>query len=59
MASWASLPTADISIVVPFPAPSIMSPMMERPDTEVPSLITVISLVKCAAASTNFAEARA
>jgi hypothetical protein len=40
-------------------AASIISPMMERPETVFSSFTTVISLRNFDAVSTNFAEARA
>ena len=46
-------------MAVPGPAASIISPMIERPETVVPFLRTVTSASNCHASLTNRAAARA
>src|SRR6218665_3369328 len=58
-ASRACLPLACTRMVEPGPAPSIISPMMELPLTDVPSLMTLIAASKHSALRTKRAEARA
>src|SRR5580658_10755940 len=48
-----------MTIWLPGPAASIISPMIERASTVAPSLETVTSASKVAASLTNLAEARA
>src|SRR5258706_3001897 len=58
-AASASGPSAASSIVEPIEAPSIISPMIERPETVFSPLVTLTSHLKRATVSTNLAEARA
>ena len=48
-----STPVACTRMVEPGPAPSIISPMIERPETLVPSLVTVTSQLWRATSSTG------
>ena len=55
----ASAPSTRTSIEVPRAAPSIISPMIESPETSMPSRLTSARASKRSTVSTNFAEARA
>src|SRR5215211_5898252 len=59
IAACASGPIAETRIVVPGPADSIISPMMEVPPTVSPPRVTQTSALKRSTIWTNLAEARA
>ena len=60
-ASRACAPVAEMVIELPSPAPSIISPMMELPETVSSPRLTLIDAVSlnCSTTTTNFADARA